>query len=505
MTQNAEATEGEHRYATAEVINDLVVISNRQPYRHEYADDSVEITVDEPAGGLAIGLNPVMQRIDGTWIAWGDGKADFDIADEDNQVKVPPSDPSYTLQRVNLSESEVRGYYDGYANQALWPLFHSATDKMNFDTEEWEQYQAVNERFAETIGEHIDDGTTIWFQDYHFTLAPRIVRENNPEVFQMHFFHIPWPAPEVFRLCPQAETLLRGLLGNDLLQFHCSRYSAQFLTCVDQLLEGAVVDWSTGTVTFEGRDTRIETIPFGIDADDIESMATDADTIFWLRFCTEHDIDTDTTIALGVDRLDYTKGIPERLEAIERLFETRPDLRGELTYVQKGSPTRERIPAYQELREEIEDSIRSLNDRFGTDDWSPVVYTTTMFDREELCSLYRYSDVAVVGPLRDGMNLVAKEYVASQVDNDGVLLLSPFAGADEELGHAAVEFDPYDTESAAEAIVRSFEMDSGERRERIQKLRSKVHETDLSWWLEEIVDTATEVQKARAYNNGRNR
>lgn len=505
MSQNAEAAEVEHHYATADIVSDLVVVSNRQPYRHEYGDDSDRITIDTPAGGLAIGLDPVMQRIDGTWIAWGDGKADFDVADEDGQVQVPPSDPSYTLQRVSLSEEDVRGYYDGYANQALWPLCHSATDKLNFDTDQWEQYKKVNEQFAESISNHVDDGTTVWFQDYHFTLAPRIVREKNPDVFQMHFFHIPWPAPEVFRLCPQAETILEGLLGNDLLQFHCSRYSAQFLTCVDQLLDDAIVDWSTGTVEYEGWTTRVETIPFGVDADEIQSIAADADGIFWLRFCAKHKIESDTTIALGVDRLDYTKGIPERLDALEHLFETRPDLRGELTYVQKASPTRERIPAYQELREEVEERIKSLNERFGTDDWSPVVYTTTMFDREELFSLYRYSDMAVVGPLRDGMNLVAKEYVASQVDNDGVLLLSPFAGADEQLGDAAVEFDPYDTESATDGLERALEMDTAEQRARMRKLRQQVHNTDLSWWLDEVVNTAKEVKEARDYRDGRNR
>jgi len=504
MNQNLAADSSKDRQARSAVVEDLVLVSNREPYRHHYeGNDEDSVAVETPAGGLAQGIDPVLQQIDGIWIAWGDGDADFAMADGDGQIDVPPSDPSYTLQRLRLSEEQVRGYYDGYANQALWPLCHSATGRVNFERDHWRHYREVNEQFADAVLEHLDEDTTVWFQDYHFALAPRMVRTNEPDAFLMHFFHIPWPAPDVFRLCPQASSLLDGLLGNDLLGFHRPRYCAQFLECVDQLLDGASIDWATGTVTYEGRTIRVEAFPFSVDADDIRRMAEGADGTFWAQFRDEHGIDADTTVALGVDRLDYTKGIPERLDALERLYETRPDLRGDLTFVQNGCGTRERIPAYQHLREEVEDRIWALNERFGTDEWSPVVYTTEMYSRENLFAMYRHSDLALVSPLRDGMNLVAKEYVAAQTENDGVLLLSPFTGAAEQLGHAAVEFDPYDTASATEAIERALEMDGEERAVRMRSLRRQVHESDLSRWLDDVLKAAEEIRTSPDYRHER--
>lgn len=475
-------------------IGDLVLVSNRQPYRHEYDDGAV--TVDTPVGGLASALDPMMQRTEGTWIAWGDGAADFDVADG-GQVQVPPSDPSYTLERIRLTDEEVQGYYEGYANRVLWPLCHSAMGRVTVETAHWEQYRDVNAQFADVVAGHVDSDTTVWFQDYHFVLAPRFLRAAVPDAFQMQFFHIPWPAPDVFRVCPHGEAILDGLLGNDLLKFHTPRYCANFLECVDQHLPGATVDWDADSVVYEGRQTQVAAIPLGVDAPSIRETAAAADSVAWAQFVARHGMG-ETTVAIGVDRLDYTKGIPRRLDAIERLFETRPDLRGEFTYVQKGAPTREGIPAYQRHRATVEDRIRDLNDRFGTSTWSPVVYTTRTLDRDVLVSLYRHSDLAIVSPVRDGMNLVAKEYVAAQVDSNGVLLLSPFAGAFEQLGEGAVRFDPYDTDRAAAAIEDAIEMDAPERRRRMRTLRRTVHETDLAWWLDEAVETAADVQDSHA-------
>jgi len=504
MSQNLSPDSSEDQQAGSAAVGDLVLVSNREPYRHHYeGDDGERVAVETPAGGLAQGIDPVLQRIDGTWIAWGDGEADFAMADGDGQVGVPPSDPSYTLQRLRLSEEQVRGYYDGYANQALWPLCHSATGRVNFDRDHWRHYREVNEQFADAALEHVDEDATVWFQDYHFALAPRMVLADEPDAFLMHFFHVPWPAPDVARLCPQVSSLLDGLLGNDLLGFHRPRYCAQFIHCVDQLLDEASIDWATGTVAYKGKTTRVEAFPFSVDADDIRRTAEETDGTFWAQFRDEHGIDEDTTVALGVDRLDYTKGIPERLDALERLFEARPDLHGDLTFVQKGCGTRGRIPAYQRLREEVEDRIRALDGRFGTDEWSPIVYTTEMYDREDLISLYRHSDLALVSPLRDGMNLVAKEYVAARTENDGVLLLSPLTGAAEQLGHAAVEFDPYDTASAAEAMERALAMDGEERAVRMRALRRQVHESDLSQWLDDVLEAAEEIRTSAGHRHER--
>ncbi|PSP99914.1 trehalose-6-phosphate synthase [Halobacteriales archaeon QS_4_70_19] len=486
---------GTHGTSLQGSVEDMVLVSNREPYRHHH--DGEDIAVDAPAGGLASGIDPVMQRMEGTWIAWGDGEADFEVADDDGQVTVPPSNPSYTLQRLRLSEEQVRGYYDGYANQTLWPLCHSDTGRLTFEPEHWERYREVNQRFADEVLAHADEDTTVWFQDYHFMLAPQAVRARVPEAFLMHFLHLPWPAPDVFRVCPHAEELLEGLLGTDLLGFHHPRYAAQFLKCVDQLVDGAVVDWAENRVHHRGRATRVGAFPLGVDADEISWTTAGAEDAFWTGFRDAHGIDADTTTAVGVDRLDYTKGIPQRLSALERLFEERPDLRGEFTYIQKGCSTRERIPAYQQLREEVEDRIAGLDERFGTDDWSPVVYTTEMYDREELFSLYHHSDLALVTPLRDGMNLVAKEYVASQLDDDGVLLLSPMAGAYDQLEEGVVEFDPYDASAGAEAIEQALAMDDDERQERMRTLRHRVHDEDLSAWMDDVLGTASEVHASR--------
>ncbi|MGQ4557161.1 trehalose-6-phosphate synthase [Halobellus sp. GM3] len=494
MTRHLESAVSEDDRAAPASIDDLVLVSNREPYRHRYDDDGDGVSVDTPAGGLATGLDPVMQRLDGTWIAWGDGDADFDSADGDGQVDVPPSAPAYTLQRLRLSEAEVSEYYYGYANQALWPLCHSMPSKANFEADHYRRYREVNERFADAVLSHDPAGKPVWFQDYHFALAPKLLREREPDAFLMHFVHVPWPAPDVFRVCPQATALLEGLLGNDLLGFHLPRYGAQFLQCAEQLLAGATVDWAAGSVAYEGHTTRVDAFPFSVDADDIRRTVTEADDRFWTRFRAEHDLDEDTAVAVGVERLDYTKGVPERLDALERFFETRPERRGDLTYVQKGCATREEIPAYQRLRETVESKVRALNERFGTDEWSPVVYTTEMYDRADLLSLYRHADIGLVGPLRDGMNLVAKEYVAAQTENDGVLLLSPLAGAGEQLSESAVEFDPYDTEAAAASIERAMEMGLPERHLRMRSLRRGVHAADLSAWLDDVLGAAAAIR-----------
>jgi trehalose 6-phosphate synthase len=500
MNQNPQSVPRATTEPDSAGVEDLVLVSNREPYRHEYRSEGTTVDVETPAGGLAIGIDPVMQRLDGTWIAWGDGDADFDVADDTGQVTVPPSDPEYTLQRVRLTDDQVSGYYDGYTNQGLWPLCHSDITRATFDRGHWQQYRAVNERFAAEVLDHADSDSTVWFQDYHFGLAPRMVREQDPDPFLLHFYHIPWPAPDVFRICPQADALLEGLLGNDLLGFHRPRYGALFLQCVDQFCQDATIDWSDGRVHHDNGTTTVDAFPFAVDADRIREIADRTDGRFWRQFRREHGIDHHTTVAIGIDRLDYTKGLPRRLSVLERLFETRPDLQGEFTYVQKASPTRERIPAYQNLRERVESKVEAINEQFGTDEWTPVVYTTEMYDRQELFSLYRHSDLALVGPVRDGMNLVAKEYVVSQVDDDGVLLLSPLAGAYAELSDGALAFDPYDPSAAAEALEDALELSGSQRQARMRTLRRQVHEQDLSAWLDDVLTTVEEVRSTDAAN-----
>lgn len=480
-------------------VDDLVVVSNRQPYRHDYeGSNEDEIVVDRPAGGLTAGLDPVLQRLEGRWVAWGDGEADRAVVDDDAQVAVPPEDPSYTLERVWLTDEQVEGYYEGYSNQALWPLCHLLPGTARFEDDHWEQYEAVNQQFAERVAESADADSTIWFQDYHFALAPRMTRAAlGDDAFYMQFWHIPWPAPDAFRLAPQRAELLRGLLGNDLLGFHVADYGRNFLECVEATLDEATVNRDDWTVEFGGHTTAIRAFPLNVDASDLREKSRAADGTTAREFRERHSIGADTRLLLGVDRLDYTKGIPKRLEALERFFEDHPEHRGEVTYVQKGCRSRSNIPAYKRLQSEVSLTIDRLSQRFGTDDWQPVVYTDEMVSRETLCALYRDADAALVSPLCDGMNLVAQEYVASQVDNDGVLLLSEFAGAHEDLGESAVTVNPYDTSGFADAIERTLAMDEGVRESRMAALRRQVHDGGLDEWVDDVLSTASEIREGR--------
>jgi trehalose 6-phosphate synthase len=470
-------------------LTDLVVVSNREPYQHRYDDG--DVVVDEPVGGLTAALDPVVQQTNGTWVAWGDAEADPDVTNAEDCVGVPPDDEQYTLRRVWLSEDAVEEYYYGYSNRVLWPLCHDLVGKVTVESDYWDRYSEVNRQFAEAAAERATADSTVWIQDYHLCLAPRMMRELLPaSVTVAQFWHIPWPAWDTFRVAPHAEELLEGLLANDLLGFHVDRYRDNFLDCVDQALEDAVVDEETHTVQFGGRTTRVESFEMGVDAATIGSIARSFDDDDWQALADRYGIDTDTKIAVGVDRLDYTKGIPERIEALELFWERHPEWRGELTFVQKSSHSRSQIPAYKRVTREVTEAVERVNDRFGTDDWQPVVHIDDRLSREELYGLFRHSDVALVSPLRDGMNLVAKEYVAAQVDADGVLVLSELAGAHQELGGSAVSVNPHSRDEFADRIEEALAMPDAQRCERMSSLRSHVAANDLDAWVRDVLDTA---------------
>ncbi|WP_253736451.1 alpha,alpha-trehalose-phosphate synthase (UDP-forming) [Halohasta salina] len=485
----------------------LVVVSNRQPYRHTFDEDD-EIAVDRPAGGLTAGLDPVVQKTDGTWVAWGDGDADRETTDDNDAVRVPPEDPAYTLKRVWLSESDVADYYYGFSNRVLWPLCHSLVDRVTFEDRHWERYREVNQKFAdsvvETVASDTDDSvddtpsdhdtptdydTVVWFQDYHFGLAPQFVRESiGDEALLSQFWHIPWPEREVFRDCPHGAELLRGLLANDLLGFHVPAYCANFLDCVSTMLPEAAVDWEAWTVSLADTDhrSRVRAFPMGVDTEGIAEYAAAPDEGFWEQFRADYGILDDQQVAVGIDRLDYTKGIPERLAAIERLLEAHPNWLGEFTYVQKATPSRTEIPEYRELGRQVDRAVERINDRFGTDDWQPIIEIDDYLSEEALYGLCRHSDLAIVSSLADGMNLVAMEYVSAQIDRNGVLLLSERAGADELLGDAAVSIDPTDTETFASRLDLALSMPDAERRRRMTALRSTVETTNIQSWMADV-------------------
>ncbi|WP_049972041.1 alpha,alpha-trehalose-phosphate synthase (UDP-forming) [Haladaptatus cibarius] len=471
---------------------EFVLVSNREPYTHERDDGSVSVV--RPAGGLTSALDPMMADTGGTWVAWGSGDADADVTDENDCVRVPPESPSYELKRVLLSDEQVSNYYYGYSNKVLWPLCHSDTAKMTPNARYWRQYRNTNQQFADAICSRIDpSNAVVWFQDYHFALAPRMVREQAPDAFCMQFWHIPWPSWDVFQSCPQYDELLSGLLANDLLGFHLDQYCLNFLDCVSHALD-ADVDRNRGRIDYDGRTIRVEAFPLGIDTAERRRLAesSEADDQ-WQSLRETYPIPDEGQLALGVDRLDYTKGIEQRLDALSHLWEWYPDCRERLTYVQKVTESRSQIDEYQHLQESVEERVERINDRFATETWQPIVPIDDHLPQSALAALYREADICLVSSLRDGMNLVAKEFVASQVNDPGVLVLSELVGAHEALGELALTVHPNDTEAFAATIEDAREMQPAERSNRMNRLREQVATNDIGRWKHDVLQEASEI------------
>lgn len=472
----------------------LVVVSNREPYAHRRTAEGVEI--EHPSGGVVAALDPVMQASGGTWIAWGSGDADFEVTDARGRVRVPPERDAYTLKRVALTQAEVDGYYYGYANQALWPLCHMALAHARFRRRPWDLYQAANHRFAEAVLEETDPDAVVWVHDYHLALVPRYVRARRPEQFIMHFWHIPWPAWDIFRACPQRTEILEGLLATDLMVFQHPRHAEHFLECAEREL-GAPVNRDEGLVEHDGRVTHVEAFPISVDFAALDARARSPECERWMVQLQKRHGLQGKIVALGVDRLDYTKGIPERLRALDRLFERFPEYRGRLVFIQKSAPTRTQIKAYRDLQRQVERDVVRLNSSWGRAQWRPVVHITRPLPPAGMAALLRLADLCVVSSLQDGMNLVAKEYVACQIDRRGVLLLSELAGAREELSWA-LPINPYDAQGTAATIAHAAEMPPSERAERMDHLRAYVAEHDIYEWMREHMRAAAHLIAARA-------
>lgn len=472
----------------------LLVVSNREPYMHELRDGKPRLIV--PAGGLVTALDPVLQACGGVWVAHGSGEADRQMADAKSRLAVPPGEPAYTLRRVWLSREEEQGYYYGFSNEGLWPLCHLAHERPNFRASDWEHYVRANRRFAEaTLDEAGDGPAVVLVQDYQMALVPRLLKEARPDLVIGIFWHIPWPNPEAFRICPWGPDLLRGILGADLIGFHLQQHCNNFLDTVDRMIE-ARLDWDHFAVELQGHASRVRPFPISVESWD-ERRALSGDAL--LRQIAElrerYDLEN-ARIAIGVDRIDYTKGLAERFRAVNRFFERYPQYREQFTFVQLGAPSRTHIPRYRTYINELEALADEINWRFQTERWKPIRFLVGHHDGPTVHAFMRMAEIGIVSSLHDGMNLVAKEFVAAKTDTEGVLILSEFAGAARELADALI-INPYDTEQFAEAIRQALEMAPEERQERMGRMLRQVEENNIYRWAANFLAELTAVPIAQ--------
>ena len=462
----------------------IVIASNRQPYQHVHGTDGIQV-IRSP-GGLASALDSVARATSAIWVAQATGDADRETTDGRGRVRMPPGIERYTLQRLWVEPEERAESYNRFANGCLWPLCHVAYVRPVFVEEQWRAYRDVNEQFADAIVESAGkEPALVLLQDYHLALCAARIRQRRPDFSIVLFWHIPWPNPEVFRILPWKQELLDGLLSCDLLGFHIPHHAMNFLDTVSSELE-AHVDRERSAVRRRGHRTFVRAYAIGPDVSEISLAAAEAGT----RRDADRIRETlglrDAKVILGVDRLDYTKGVPERLDAFERYLELHPDERGRVVMVQIGVPTRVDLPEYQSLMLAVEQRVAHLNERFGTGDHKVVHLITRNMDFRELIPYYVLADVMAVTSLHDGMNLVAKEYVAARPGQDGVLVLSPFTGASRELEHA-IQVSPYDREGLAEALHRALTLRSEERLTRMRTLREVVASQNIYDWARKLI------------------
>jgi trehalose-6-phosphate synthase/Kef-type K+ transport system membrane component KefB len=465
----------------------LVVVSNREPYLHNY-DDRGEIKVEGGAGGVAVALDALMRERHGVWIAYGDGTADHAVVDAGDKVRVPPDHPAYDLRRLWLDRAQYASYYGGFANEGLWPLCHLVDVRPQFRSEDWTAYQSVNARFAAAINQELPTADTpIFIQDYHLALVAARLRESRPQARTALFWHIPWPYPDRLRICPWRREILAGLLANDLVAFQLDRDRRNFVLAVEDELD-AEVDAEGHRIWFQGRVSTVTDVPIGVDYDRIQEVGADpALGAEQRRLQQEFGLGA-AVLGLGVDRLDYTKGIPERLDALDRVFRRRPDLCGRLTFLQVGVPSRSNLHSYAGIESVIDRKVREVNKRHGIPGLPPPVYYHKAALRlPSLVALYRLAHFCVVSSLHDGMNLVAKEFVAARNDDDGVLVLSSMAGAAQELRDALI-INPYDIDDFSNALIRALDLPLEERRFRMRAMRRIVAGRNVFSWASDILE-----------------
>jgi len=472
----------------------LFVVSNREPYIHQRDGKTLNVVV--PPSGLVTALESVLNACDGTWIAHGSGNADAEVVDAHNRLRVPPEDPRYSLRRVWLTKEEEEGYYYGFANEGLWPLCHIAHTRPLFRAADWQHYQDVNRKFMAAVLEEIEKVVkpVVLVQDYHFALLPRLIKEMRPDARVAIFWHIPWPNPEAFGICPWQRQLVDGLLGADLIGFHIQSHCNNFLETVDRVVESRV-DREHFSVLRQDHRTMVRPFPISVAFTDDDAAGNHNQGFDYLeRSALMRSLDVEATfMGIGVDRVDYTKGILERFLAIERFLDKYPSYQGKFTFVQIGAPSRTHIKRYHNLLAEVEAEADRINWRFRSGKWKPIVFLKRQHSHQEIEPYYRAADLCLVTSLHDGMNLVAKEFLATRRDERGVLILSQFTGAARELRDALL-VNPYDIDQTADAIRAALEMEPEDKQLRMQRMRKVIKEHNIYRWAGNLITELCEVR-----------
>ncbi|QQG44232.1 MAG: trehalose-6-phosphate synthase [Candidatus Roizmanbacteria bacterium] len=462
----------------------LIVGIQREPYMHVKTDDGIK--VEKTAGGAHTLLDGILKQVNGVMVALASGDADKLVVDEKGRIKIPPKEKNYTLKRIFLSKKDYDGFYYGFANQTLWPLCHVVFIKPVFSHEWWNAYVKVNQEFTNAILDEVGaEEALVWINDYHLALVPQMLKEKNPKIRIGTFWHIPWPTYEVFRICPWRKQIIEGLLGSDFIGFHRGYHVENFIECSRRELE-VIVDSEPRSVTYKNHHTKLENIPAGIDYHEIkarlENQKPPTEKLIKKDFGFDYEF-----LAIGVDRIDYTKGLIERLNIIDRFLEKYPKFKEKFVYLSIAAPSRTRIPAYKDLNKQIEEKIEEINAKYSIGGWKPIHFINKIFLREKIFSYYQLADLCMVTSLDDGMNLVAKEYVICAPAEKGALLLSKFTGAAKDL-RSAFLINPYDIDGTVDALLQALTMKKEERAKRMNEMKAVVKENNIYDWAMKFIE-----------------
>jgi trehalose-6-phosphate synthase len=470
----------------------LIVVSNREPYMHVHAGKEIKCIV--PASGMVTAMEPILKACGGLWIATGSGDADWETVDKNDKILVPPKEEKYVLRRISISKKEEEHYYYGFSNEGLWPLCHLAHTRPVFREEDWDYYQKVNHKFALAVLEEVKDVEKpyILVQDYHFALLPEMIKKERPDAVVAIFWHIPWPNPEFFSICPWQQEILRGMLGSDLIGFHTQFHCNNFLETVNNSIESRVMR-ENSSVKISHHTTFVKPFPISIAFTLKDYDKKDNGKQYPSEILARFGIKADY-MGIGVERIDYTKGIIERFLSIERFLEKYPLYQGKFTFVQIGSPSRTQIKNYSDMVSAVENEANRINMKFKRKDWKAILLLMHHHSHEEIMPFYKTANVCMVTSLHDGMNLVAKEFVASRNNNDGVLILSRFAGASHEL-EGAIIINPYDVEQMSDAIKRAVEMPITGQQNRMMRMRQAILQHNIYSWAANLLRSMVSIQK----------